>query len=220
MAKVTDFKFEIKGVNHVVHVNCTSGGDFTANLPEDVASALHLDKQLRFTTLKALESEFYASIERYKKAETSQELFILIKYASSGAYSKKSDGTPLDSGYDAKYKLNVSSIHSDSIGALGFEFKVCIKEIIDTIETWFDTRLGKDHAHWDKEQQENPDKYYKFNKMHRHEVWKKIPYSPEALQTLKNGEETIRKASEVLFNFIEQDEKMIELNLTNNKLLN
>ncbi len=220
MAKVTDITFEIKGIKHVVNVNIKSDGFFTAYLPDNIASALNLEKKLEYTTLNALEKDFLASIERYKKSQTSQELFILIKYQASGRFSENIDGTDMHRGHNGKYKLNVSGIHSDCIGGLGFQFKVCIKETIDSVENWYDTLLGKNHPHWDKEQQSNPDKYYKDTKIFRVDDWKKIPYSPEALQTLKNGEEVIRKASEILFNFIEQDEKQIETLLTNGKLLN
>lgn len=221
MAKITDIKFDINGVNFVVHVNCNSAGHFTANLPDEVATALRLEKKLLFTALAPLEKEIKDSIERFKKAETRQELFIAIKYLSAGRFSEKKDGLPLFGGHNNKYHLSIA-FSNQNLSGLTFHFQVVIKETVDTAANWYETKLCKDFAPWDKDHQNNPDKYYKNGSFSRHSLneWKMIPFSDTALDSLLNAQEKIRTVSEMLFKFIEQDEKAIELTLTNQKLLN
>ena len=118
MAKIKDLKFEIKGEQHTVHVNCTSGGEFTANIPKIVASALHLRDRLSAPTLKQLEKAFYDAINRYKQAETTQELFIFIRYGACGIYKQKKNGDYLFG--DNRNNYNMRS-HFDDLDAVGFE---------------------------------------------------------------------------------------------------
>lgn len=218
MAKVTDFKFQINGEDFKVNVNCTSSGEFTANIPEVVASALGIDDRFVKKTLEELRTEFFQALKKYKEAETKQELFIWIKYASSGNLNRYSDGSPLFGGYQHKYELQMNSWNY--IDAVGLSFKVMIKETVDAVESWYNTRQGKEYLNCNPEQQSNPEKYYKENqKTSLDKHWKAIPYSEPALQTLLSAREGLRKISELLFNFIEQDEKMIEQTLLKQKLL-
>jgi hypothetical protein len=215
MAKIKDLKFEIKGEQHIVHVNCTSDGVFTANIPQFVASALHLNNKLTAPTLKDLERIFYDAINKYKTAETSQELYIFIRYGSSGKYKQKENGDYLFGDNGNNYNMRN---HFNDLDALGFEFKVIIKETIDGKINWFNARQGKDYAHFQEEQQ-NPDKYHKDGTCYSVDKYKAIPFSEKAVETLTVGRERIRLISEMLFKFIEQDEKTIEQKLTNQKLL-
>ncbi len=218
MAKITDFKFDIQGEQFKVNVNCTSGGNFTARLPEKVAEALSINKDLSFSTLSELEKHFNRAIDRYKKAQTSQELFIFIRYKACGRFDEKNDRKGVLFGNGSPYHL---SITFGGVSAIAFDYKVMIMETVDNTKNWYDAKLGSDFPHWDKEESENPDKYYKQQKCNDYGVseWKKIPFSKEALKTLQDGSESLRKMSEMLFNFVEQDEKVIEQKLTNHKLL-
>lgn len=216
MAKIKDLKFEIKGEKFSVNVNCTSTGLFTANIPRFIADALHLSERLSASSLKELEKIFFDAINRYKTSETKEELFLAIKYGANGRYNRKSDGYPLFGQHGTKYYINMSF---GEIDVLGFEFEVAIKETIDGKASWFEAKLGKDFSHIQEKQHSEPDKYHKNGKLYNLDKWKMIPFSEKALETLKIAEEKIRQASETLFNFIEQDEKVIEQKLTSQKLL-
>lgn len=215
MAKIKDLKFEIKGEQHTVHVNCTSDGVFTANIPKFVASALHLNDKLTAPTLKDLERIFFNAINKYKTAETTQEMYILIRYGACGIYKRKENGDYLFGDHSNNYNMRN---HFDELDSLGFEFKVVIKETIDGKASWFNARLGKDFAHFD-EKQKDPNKYHKDGTCYYADKYKAIPFSEKAVETLTIGRERIRQISEMLFNFINQDEKLIEQKLTNQKLL-
>lgn len=215
MAKIKDLKFEIKGQPYTVHVNCTSSGEFTANIPTFVADALHLNNRLAKPNLRELEKTFFDAINQYKKAETTQELFLAIKYGACGRYNRRSDNDYPLFGNGTKYEIRISF---SEIDCLGFEFEVCIKETIDGKVNWFEAKLGKDFSHIQKEHSEL-EKYHKSGSLYHLDKWKMIPFSDKALETLTNGQEKIRQMSEMLFNFIEQDEKVIEQRLTNTKLL-
>lgn len=216
MAKIKDLKFEIKGEQHSVHVNCTSGGEFTANIPRFVAEALHLRDKLSAPALKDLERIFFDAINKYKTAETTQEMFILIRYGSCGIYKRKENGDYLFGDNGNNYNMRN---HLNDLDALGFEFKVVIKETIDGKANWFDAKLGKDYAHFEEDKQKDPDKYHKNGTCYYVDKYKAIPFSEKAVETLTVGQEKIRQISEMLFNFIEQDEKVIEQKLTSQKLL-
>lgn len=217
MAKIKVLKYEIAGVNYTSNVNVGVDGYFNTSLPSEVSTKLGIQSKLSYAKLNELENDFYAAIKRYCEAETTQLLFILIRYGASGRYNKAAEDSAKSVLFYDKYGISGGF---DSMDSLGFEFHVCMAETVDGHTNWYKTRLGKDHAHWDKEQHyDNPEKYYKAEKFYHVEKFKKIPYTDASLATLKNARETIRKMSELLFNFIEQDEKAIEAALTNQKLL-
>lgn len=222
MAKVIDFKFEINGEKFTVNVNCNSSGQFTAKLPDTVHTALQLQSTITDTTLSSLSKRFYESVDRYKSAKTTEELFILIRYAASGRYMHYKDGRMMFGGYNHPLILGGNSTTiSNNVRGLGFEFHVCVKETIDGVVTWFDARKGKDFMQNGNDTSMDDETYYKdkHSKFWEDKEYKKIPFSDTALSTLLVAEEKIRSASESLFNFIEQDEQAIELTLTNQKLL-
>lgn len=215
MAKISELKYEIKGIKYNTAIKVGKQGFFNATLPDEVSAALNTNKKLEYTTLSALENGFNDIIEKYKNSKTEQEIFIFIRYGASGHYACKNDGSYL---FHNKYGVSLSLTNSKS-DILLFHFKVCIKETVDGCINWFETKLGKDFPHWDTEQRNNPTKYYKNGKCHDERNYKKILFSEIALDTLKVAQEKIRQASELLFNFIEQDEEQILLTLTNQKLL-
>ena len=218
MAKVSTIKCEVNGTPYTINVNCNSSGQFSANIPEFVASALRINSKLSANTLTELEAKFYAALKQYKEAETKEELLIAISYKSRGAYNKNKEGEKLF--YDSRrggYNLEVSFSKPDN--ALGFDFSVVIKETIDKKEEYYEARLGSSFSWMDEEEYSQPDKYHRWCKFYHVEEYKLIPFSETALQSLENAQEKIRSISEFLFNFIEQDEEQILLTLTNQKLL-
>jgi hypothetical protein len=225
VAKITDLKFKLKGEDLSIPVNCNSGGQFTCNIPAQVSLALNIQSKLMETNLDTLRTKFYDAIERYRNAETKQELFILIRYASSGRYSEKENGYPLFGGYRHPYLLGGgSSFNDNNLDGLGFEFEVAISETIDGVTNWFHAEI-KDEGNALlfpelKFVEHDPSEYIKGSRFYHPENYKKIPFSNTALKTLKVAQEKIRQASEMLFNFIEQDEEQILLTLTSQKLLN
>lgn len=218
--KVSDIKFDLNGVSYKVNVNCSSSGEFTANLPENVAETLRLDKKLKSNTLASLVKDFNDKIEAYKKAETSVELYILIAYQARGKYTYRKDGSVLFSHLNKKYYIENSF---DTVNnAVGIDFTVAIKEIIDTKVKWFKAKLGKDFSHICREEQSQPDVYHKEGEISEFRIdrYKIIPFSETALNTLQAAEDKLRDLSEMLFNFIEQDEVKILETLSSQKLLN
>ena len=217
MAKVTDFKFDINGQNYIVHVNCNSSGQFSANLPDAVSDALRITAQLTAPTLEKLSTTFNDAIKAYKTRETKQELFILMAYYARGNYAKYKSGNILFGGHGHKYHLDVS--FSKPQNAIGLDFFVAVKETIDGKPIWYKAKLGSECSYI-QDQSKEPDKWHKMEKVYHPDDYKAIPFSEAALQSLNNANEKIRAASETLFHFIEQDEIQIEYLLTNQKLLN
>lgn len=220
MAKVSDLKFNLKGKDYSIPVNCNSSGQFNANIPLEVADALRIREKITAITLKDLSEDFFKKIAHFKTLETTEELFILVAYHARGKYTYKSDGSLLFGQSDEKHKIDISFAEIDN--ALGLDFTVAIKQTIDGKTKWFKAKLGKDYSWFQKEEYSQPNIYHK-----QEEIWnpklkrfKIIPFSETALQSLKFAEEKLRVVSEMLHKFISQDEESILLTLTNQKLLN
>ena len=208
MAKVSEIKFSIKDVDYKVNVNCNSSGEFNANIPKEVAEALRISDKLTNSNLGLLKKEFEDYLRKYKAIQTNYETFIIVAYQARGKYIENKDGGHLFFYNDDKYKIDVT--FSDISNAIGLDFKVSVKETIDGKSEWFEGEL-KDGV------------YVKgYNKI-RNSLLKRgkvIPFNQTALDTLNMAQERFRALSEILFNFINQDEEKILLTLANQKLLN
>jgi len=215
MAKITTEKFEIAGKEYQVHINCTSTGQFNANIPQFVATALGIDARLSSINLSDIVTALRTAIRKYKEAETSQELFILIRYRASGDCNWSSKGTVLFN-QQSPYHLSVS-FESSSVSCVALDYKLAFKETVDGVVKWYEAREG--HKFFNESEDEN--KLYKGSHIWDSSLknFKAIPYSEIAVASLDNAKEKLRAASELLFNFIEQDEEQILLTLTNQKLL-
>ena len=218
MAKITDISFDINGVPYKINVNCTSSGQFTAKLPKHVAEALRMDETLTAHTLTGLTSTFESSLKHYKTLQTTETLHILVSYHARGKYTYKKDGSVLFGQSERRYQIDIS--FSEISDAVGFDFMVAIKQVIDGKERWFRAYLGSDFPAF-KEESYEPEKYHKSSPIYpsRLERYKILPYSATALQTLETAQEKMRVLSESLFNFINQDEEVMFLTLNNQKLL-
>jgi hypothetical protein len=218
MAAISKLKFNIAGLDYTVNVNCNSSGQFSANLPKEVAEALRINEKLVSDNLGTLTKTFEDKLKEYKNAETKEELFILVAYHARGEYTYKKDGSILFSHMDEKHNINIS--FSEISNALGLDFTVAIKQTIDGKEKWFEAQLGSDFAHFQKEFNQ-PDIYHKQATIsqHRFKRYKIIPFNQIALNTLTGAQEKLRTLSEMLFNFVSQDEVAMLETLTNTKLL-
>ena len=173
MAKVSEIKFDIKGQNYKVNVNCNSSGQFNANIPKEVAEALRIRETLTATTLAALEKEFEDCLLKYKTAQVTQETFIIVAYQARGKYIERKDGGHLFFYNDDKYNISVS-FHAIS-NAVGLDFEVAIKETIDGKERWFKAKLD-DSGNYTKGSSEITSSLLKRGKA--------IPFNKAALDTL------------------------------------
>lgn len=217
MAKIKDLKFKLHSAEYSVPIRVLSSGLFVVKLPIEVTKPLGLNSEISVKSLRELEIEFFEVLDRFRKAETRQELVILIRYGASGKYQERKDGSYMFGQNGNDYYIKSSF---DSMPSLGFEFEVAIKETVDTVESWFKAIHTSEMSWLDSPKEDEgreSDKYYKRSTMYGVSKYKAIPFSKEALSSLKNAQEKIRAASELLFDFIDQDEKLIELMLTNTK---
>jgi hypothetical protein len=217
MAKVSTIKTEIKGVEHNININVNSRGIFSCKLPIYVATDLRIESEHTSLVLHELETKIKGFIKAYKNSVTTHKMFILVAYQARGKYIEKQDGSYLFGYQDDNYKIDISFSQIDN--AIGLDFIVAIEEVIDGKSEWFKARKNEDGNYV------MPDKFTFLNKgshVSRNMLKraKKIPFSIEALNTLNNAQEKFRALSELLFNFINQDEEKIMFALINNKLLN
>lgn len=209
MPKVSELKYEIAGVSYKTNINCNSSGIFSANLPSEVSEALRIQKQLSNQSLNTLEKLFHEHLSNYKKASTTQELFIIIGYQARGRYADKKDGGVLFSHLDSNYKIDIS--FSEITNAIGLDFEVCIKETIDNKAKWFIADKDEDGNYVKEYGRTVSNSFLRRGKI--------IPFNQNALNTLNKVQEKFRSLSEVLFDFIKQDETLILNQLIQNKLL-
>lgn len=215
MAKVSELKFNINGIDYKVNVNCNSSGEFNANVPDNVAQALRIRSKLTSDTLLGLENTFREALEKYKKIETKETLHILISYGARGNYMYNSEGYCMF-GQSDKHHMNIS--FNKFQNAVSLDFLVAIKEDIDGKVQWFEAQLGGDLSQFDPRYSE-PNKYHKSDRISSVDNYKIIPFNENALNTLNQANNKLRIVSEILYNFISQDEEQILLTLTNQKLL-
>jgi len=219
MPKVSEINITIKDTSYKIPVNCNSDGLFSANIPQEVAEALRIDEKVKANTLSDLTADIDEKLNKYKEANTQETLHILISYHARGRYKEKKDGSVLFSDVNNVHSISIS--FSEIINAMGFDFMVAIKQVIDGKEKFFEAKLGSEFMGNARIQCAEPNIYHKYTSIsnHRMQRYKIIPFSEVALKTLQNGEEKIREASEMLYKFISQDEEQILLTLTNQKLL-
>jgi beta-lactamase class D len=209
MPKVTELKFDIKGKDYKIAVNCNSSGEFTANLPDEVAEALRIMAKQCHKTLASLQNEIEQNIKKYKQIQTTYETFIIVAYQARGKYIEDENGGHMFYCNNENYKIDVA--FSGIANAIGLDFKVAVKETIDGKEKWFEGELQDDGT------------YAKGRQTIRNSMIKRgkiIPFNQDALNTLNSVQEKFRALSQRLFEFINKDETEILQILTNKKLLN
>ena len=215
MAKIKKIELRLQGKDFVININCNSSGEFTANLPDEIAIALGLTKRQEASTLKRIEDVIYSSYKRYLNAETNHEFFIAIEYKARGVYTFR-DGDLDFVLFPSSSEYQMSGF-SESIDAIGFEFKVLIKETVDGVSTYYEVRLDKDMSMLNQEAEEL--KKYKAGRVHLRSHVKLIPYSETALNTLKDARNKLIAISAMLFNFPQKPTEEIESILTSGRLL-
>lgn len=218
MAKVGKIQFNFLGEDKEIPVNCNSSGKFSCNVPVEVAIDLRIDKELKGDTMIELKKAFFDALKLFTESTRKEELLLVVRYKACGGCNRNGEnGYPLfaTNGH-APYHLSVSF---ESISALALDYDVVIKESINGKVAYYNGRQGKEFGFPSEEQKNNPEKRFKHGNYYMRDGYKVIPYSPEAHATLKGATETIRKMSEMLFNFIEQEPAVIESQLKNHLLL-
>jgi hypothetical protein len=206
MAKVSTLKFELKGINYEVPVNCGVSGIFKASLPKEVWLTLGIrNSELQFSKLSDLETEFFNHITRYREAKTTEVLLIKLRYKSKGIFCKTTEGYPLFL-RDKDFYLETQW---DSVNnAIGFDFEVFFEVDTDGHKTRYKAVKGKNLFIPDKTI--DPEKYYKDGRsIDTSTGWITIPYSDEAFNTLEIASRGLRNLSELLYNFISKDPEII-----------
>lgn len=219
MAKVSELKFNLKDVDYKINVNCNSVGIFTVKLPFEVAEELKIHTKIEDTSLAGLNHKFKYAFDAYKNRQTVETLHILISFHAKGDYTYRKNGSVLFSQQNDRHTIKVS--FSEIKNAVGLDFTVAIKQTIDGKEFWFKALLGKDFSHICKESN-YPDLYHKRETISNGVLIRSkiIPFDQSALDTLLNAQEKFRQLSEVLYDFISQDEARILNQLNSQKLLN
>lgn len=216
MAKITDIKFNLNNKDYIIPVNVNSKGEFKTELPREIATALKIQSQINSSQLNDVLTVFYSALDKYKKAQTIQQLFIAISYGSSGQYNRNAGGGALHNSNNSKYQIRQQF---GGLDCIGFEFDVIILESVDGIGTYYTTRKGDPTSIFQDRKNEDPERYYKNREAYNMDKYKLIPFNEIHLSTLMNAQENLRKLSEMLFNFIEQDEEQIKLTLQSGRLM-
>jgi len=217
MAKVDTIQIEVDGKRHSYNINVGKEGVFRCMLDIEVSEVLGLDRRIvESTQLDTVRSIIKEAERRYINSSRTLETYIWIVYQSSGEYGRGKDGYNLFGHGISKYKID----GFNTFDSLAFEFGVVLKETIGEGDNvvWYDTMKGQGCVRYDEADLEDPDTYYR-NGINRHVEGKLIPYSDQAINTLTKAQQGIRSISEILFHFIEQDEKLIESALLGGNLL-
>lgn len=216
MAKISELKFDINGENFKVPVNVGSDGVFKAKLPPIVSNAFNCLSEIRKPTLEALTKEFYSQLHKFKKAQTKREYLIAIRYGASGFYQKNSNDAYMFGDNNRTYKVEMSFGGMDVVG---LEFEIILKEDIDGSVNFFNVETESGNAHLGTNKPLPIEEWTKRGKFYLGVSHKLIPYNAKHFNTLCNARENMRKLSELLFRFIDQDSEQIQNTLSTGKLL-
>ncbi len=194
--KVDTLKFVIDGEEFTSNINVNKSGEFSCELHWKVVNALGLKCNKYYAKkLSEITSEINEKHHAYREAKKVTDLFILIEFKAAGCYHKFMDKS-------SEYTLQ-ELFGND---AIMFTFKVYIRETSSTgVVTWYDTRKT------DEGYEKHGTLYSVRGKL--------IPFTDKALETLKKAQEGIEKISDILYNFINQDEKQIMESLNSGNLL-
>lgn len=216
MARVDTIELNIDGTKYKYNVNVGKAGIFKCILDLSISEKLGLKtNKILSSKLSDLKTEINTVYINYLNATTKEFTYIWILYKSDGKYSENKQGYSLFH-HTSKYSLRQTGREPDG---LHFDFGVVIKEKSSTgVEIWYETQKGQGCINFNEENLKDPNKYYKRRQTYRVDG-KLIPYSKEAFDTLEKAREGIRSISEILFNFINQDENLIEASLLGGNLL-
>lgn len=207
MAKVSELKFELAGQEWKLPINVGVDGIFKCKIPTAVTDKLKLSHELRHSKLEDLNNEFYTAYRRYQKAETTYEFFIAVCYASCGRFADDENGLPNHSHYHKRH-LHLDISFGD-IDAVGLRYKVVCLEKIDGMEEWYNATQDEVTKEWFKTN----------NKFYSRDKYKLLDMNETYLETLNNAWVNMKKLSNMLFKFIEQDKEQMQLTLSKGKLL-
>ncbi len=218
MAKVDVIELTVNGETHEYNINVGKAGLFKCHLHAVVAQEIGLEHNLfEASTLSELKKAIMIPYRNYLESKVIEEAVIWIAYESSGRYSDRQDGSAMFDTHSNDYRMRRFSVDPDGIA---FEFGVVIKQTRSTGGiSWYNARKGQGSMSYEEGDLCDPDTWYK-NGYSQGLKGKSIPYSDEAYDVLLKAREGIRRVSETLFDFINQDEKMIETSLLQGNLLN
>lgn len=219
MAKIDTIEFMLDGVTYKYNINVGKDGIFKCSMDEQVAEKLGFaGNYLEARELRQLKKVIKDTYDAYLNNSKIEETLIHIKYGANGHYAIDNEGNPL---YPSKSTYHKSYFATKTDGIF-FEFEVCIKQTwANGNVRWFDTQKGQGRVEHDEGRMADPDTYYKRMLIPgKYDLnGKMVPYTPEAYGTLLKAREGLRSISEMLFRFVDQDEKLIEAMLLNQKLL-
>ena len=219
MAKVDTIKMHIEGKDYVYNINVGKAGIFKCSIDWKVANVLGVETLMENQKLQDLRISILTPYKAYLEAEIQYSVWLGIEYKANGFNTQKKDGFPMFTRHTGCKSFYADGFHFTKASALLFGFKIYIKQDNSTGTTiWHEAEKMPDDFEAGKF-----DKIYEGFRMERSTTstyGKVIPYSDKALDTLKKASEGIRGISEILFNFLSQDEELIEEALLGGNLLN
>lgn len=219
MAKIDEIKLNIDGVVKKYNINVGKEGIFRCKIDYHIAKKIGLENgSLEFTTLSDLETLVYTKYNEYIDSKKEYAVFIGIEYQASGNFAQKANGHFMFGQYDKEKPYYDTNTRFSIASSLLFGYKFYIREQSSTGQTlWY--KAEKVDADYEPRTFEKIHEGFVFNNATHSTYGKLIPYSEKAEQTLSKAKEGLRQISEILFNFINQDEKLIEATLLNGNLL-
>ena len=217
MAKVDTIELNILGKDYTYNVNVGKEGIFRVRLDLLVAQTLGIESKVEFKTLDDLTSYIYTPYHEFLEAEKKETAYIWIDFKSSRSMCTDQNGFQL---------LPLHSKFAESgfshIPSIAFDFGLYIKVSHSTgTATYYRAKLGRELLDWEKKKKENFDelKVYKDSQTYSMPGAKRIPFTIESYNTLIKARQGLRSISEILYNFIKQDEADIVKTLSEGNIM-
>lgn len=214
MARIDTLKFNINDKEYESHVNVNKAGIFSVHLHWEVTQAFNLGNigEISGTSKDKLINPILTAYSEYKKSKTVYSLHLAIEYKASNHFTYYENGHSMFNQFEEFYERGYEKV----VNKLFFGYKVYCKEVNSLgAVIWHEAvNIESGEAHGRKVF----DGFYVGSIVYG-VSGKIIPYTKEAEETLRKAKEGIRKISEILFNFISQDEKLISAQLNKGNLI-
>lgn len=219
MARIDIIELNINGEDFKFNINVGKQGLFRVSIDRKVCKIIGLEYgDLEATTLSDLKSAVYGPYVAWLEATKTHKAFIGIEYKASRHFVDDANGHMMYGRHHSEKPFYDDATRFGIGSSIVFGYQFYIEETSSNGRvSWHDAR--KEDDDYELGTFEQRFQGFVFSGSIHSTDGKLIPYSEAAEATLAKGKEGLRAISEMLFNFVNQDEKLIEAALMNGNLL-
>lgn len=204
MPLVKTIQYRFKGEVQSAKLNVNSKGVFKISLPVEVSRALKIGNEISGISLDEVEKEFRAHVWKFEESNTVESLWISVRFGASGNLNKDDEGRPIFFPHTSSKFWAAHYDQWQEVSSIALGWRVMWKSEIAGVVHW--NRASKDTfgTHADS----TIHGYYKLMNNDT-AAGIMIPFSPEAIEGLKNLEKGLRTIVGRIYKFLDVPEDQL-----------